>query len=39
VFEDIMGNQGLMSDRIHPNGEGYAIMAQHFYQAVEPYLK
>jgi len=39
VFEDIMGNHGLMSDRIHPNGEGYTIMAQHFYQAVEPYLQ
>ena len=37
VFEDIMGRQSLMSDRIHPNGEGYSIMADHFYRAVEPY--
>jgi len=38
VLADIIGNAGLMSDRIHPNAEGYSIMANHFYQAVEPYL-
>jgi lysophospholipase L1-like esterase len=38
VFEDIMGHGNLMSDRIHPNGKGYTIMAEHFLNAVEPYL-
>jgi len=38
VFENIMGDSRLMSDRIHPNDKGYSIMAQHFYQAVKPYL-
>ncbi len=38
IFEDIMGDSRLMSDRIHPNDKGYSIMAQHFYQAVKPYL-
>ena len=38
VLEDIFGEPGLMSDRIHPNGKGYTIMAQYFYDAIEPYL-
>jgi lysophospholipase L1-like esterase len=38
VFEDIMGHNDLMSDRIHPNGKGYTIMAAHFLEAIEPYL-
>jgi lysophospholipase L1-like esterase len=38
VFEDIMGHADLMSDRIHPNGKGYTIMAEHFLESVEPYL-
>lgn len=38
VFEDIMGKRSLMSDAIHPNSRGYAIMADHFYEAVKPYL-
>jgi len=38
VFEGIMGNTQLMSDRIHPNDAGYSIMAQYFYSALEPYL-
>ncbi|MDB9822315.1 GDSL-type esterase/lipase family protein [Deltaproteobacteria bacterium] len=39
IFKGIMGRPSLMSDPIHPNSEGYTIMAQHFYNAVEPYLK
>ena len=31
IFEGIMGNRRLMSDPIHPNSEGYTIMANHFY--------
>ena len=38
VYEDISGSRGLMSDRIHPNGRGYAVMAEHFRRALEPYL-
>ena len=38
IFKGILGHPDLMSDRIHPNSTGYTIMAQHFYQAVKPYL-
>jgi lysophospholipase L1-like esterase len=34
IFEGIMGNRKLMSDPIHPNDEGYKIMAQKFYEAM-----
>lgn len=38
IFKDIMGNPNLMSDLIHPNSQGYTIMANHFYEAIKPYL-
>jgi acyl-CoA thioesterase-1 len=38
IFEGIMGNRELMSDRIHPNDAGYTIIAKKFYDAVKPYL-
>ncbi len=38
IFKDILGNPERMSDTIHPNAEGYTIMANHFYQALKPYL-
>ena len=38
ILEGIMGNRGLMSDRIHPNDAGYTIIAKKFYDAVKPYL-
>lgn len=38
IFKDIFGKPNLMSDRIHPNGEGYAVMAQHFHKALKTYL-
>jgi acyl-CoA thioesterase-1 len=38
VYSGIMGKPGLMSDPIHPNAQGYAIMARHFYDAIAPYL-
>ena len=38
IYEGIMGNRGLMNDRIHPNDAGYTIMAKKFYEAVRPYL-
>jgi lysophospholipase L1-like esterase len=34
IFKDIMGNRRLMSDPIHPNGEGYKIMAERFMEAM-----
>ncbi len=38
VFDGIMGTRSLMSDPIHPNSQGYTVMAQHFYRALQPYL-
>ena len=34
IFKDIMGNRKLMSDPIHPNENGYKIMAQRFLEAM-----
>ncbi len=38
VLQGIWGESDLMSDRIHPNSEGYAVMAQYFAKALLPYL-
>ncbi len=38
IFEGIMGKQGLMSDYIHPNNKGYAIMAEKFHKKIKPFL-
>ena len=38
IFKDILGEPRLMSDTIHPNSQGYTIMANHFYKALQPYL-
>lgn len=38
VLDRIIGNRRLMSDRIHPNNEGYTVMAQMFYEAIKPYV-
>lgn len=38
VYKGIIGNRNLMSDAIHPNNKGYSIMANHFYEALKPYL-
>jgi len=35
VLEGIMGRPALMSDPIHPNGEGYTVMARRFYDALK----
>jgi lysophospholipase L1-like esterase len=32
------GRPELMSDPIHPNSEGYVIVAERFSQAIRPYL-
>ncbi len=39
VYTDIMGRSSLMSDPIHPNSDGYTILAEHFYRAIKPYLR
>jgi lysophospholipase L1-like esterase len=36
IFKDIIGNRSLMSDPIHPNRNGYKIMAQRFLEAMTP---
>jgi lysophospholipase L1-like esterase len=36
IFKDIIGHRRLMSDPIHPNGNGYKIMAQRFLEALPP---
>ncbi len=38
VYEDILGRRDRMSDPIHPNDRGYAVLARHFHEAIEPYL-
>jgi acyl-CoA thioesterase-1 len=38
IFKDILGEPRMMSDTIHPNSQGYTIMANHFYKALQPYL-
>ena len=38
ILQGILGKAELMSDRIHPNSEGYAVMAQYFHKALRPYL-
>jgi lysophospholipase L1-like esterase len=39
VLNGLIGKEKYMSDPIHPNGEGYGIMAERFYKAMEPYLE
>jgi lysophospholipase L1-like esterase len=38
LLKDISTNPELMSDEVHPNGEGYKILAQRVYTAIKPYL-
>jgi lysophospholipase L1-like esterase len=38
VLDGIMGNRNLMSDPIHPNDEGYEVMAGSFYETVMDFL-
>ena len=38
ILSGIMGKREKMSDPIHPNDEGYALMAEKFYKALKPYL-
>ena len=38
ILGDMMGNEKLMHDTIHPNAAGYKLMAQKFYETIKPYL-
>jgi lysophospholipase L1-like esterase len=38
IYQGILGRPELMSDPIHPNGEGYTVMAERFSRAIRPYL-
>ena len=38
VLQGIMGNRKLMSDSIHPNADGYKIMAEKFHEVMKPFL-
>ncbi len=35
ILDDIFGNRKLMSDPIHPNDNGYKIMAERFFKAMQ----
>jgi lysophospholipase L1-like esterase len=39
VLDGIFGNPPLMSDEIHPNSEGYALIAQKIYPILSALLK
>ena len=39
VLKGLIGKDKYMNDPIHPNGQGYTIMAERFYEAMKPYLE
>lgn len=39
VFAGVMGRQDRMSDPIHPNDQGYGLMAEAFHRVIAPYLR
>jgi acyl-CoA thioesterase-1 len=39
IWEGIWPQPNLMSDDIHPNAEGYRIMAEHYFEALKPWLE
>jgi acyl-CoA thioesterase I len=38
ILKGIMGKQDKMSDPIHPNDNGYELMAEKFYAVIKPYI-
>ena len=38
ILGGLMGNPALMHDTIHPNRDGYRVMAKEFYQSIQAYL-
>ncbi|MFH1578483.1 MAG: GDSL-type esterase/lipase family protein [Candidatus Omnitrophota bacterium] len=39
LLEGIINNPSLRSDHIHPNAEGYKIIAERIYKVIKPYLE
>lgn len=39
ILRRIITNPNMKSDFLHPNEEGYKLIAQRIYQVIEPYLK
>ena len=39
LFKGIMTNPSLKSDSIHPNAQGYRIIAQRVYGVINPFLR
>jgi len=39
ILKGLIGKDKYMSDPIHPNGQGYTIMAERFHEAMKPYLE
>jgi acyl-CoA thioesterase I len=38
ILGDVLGNPGLMSDYVHPNDRGYAVIAERLEKALDPLL-
>ena len=38
ILDGIFGKRGLMSDQIHPNAEGYKLVADKVYAHIKPYV-
>lgn len=38
ILNGIMGKRALMSDKVHPNAQGYARIAKKIEKAIKPYL-
>ena len=38
VLKGLIGKHDLTTDRVHPNGDGYKIIAKRFHKEIEPYL-
>jgi acyl-CoA thioesterase-1 len=39
MWDGVWGDLSLMYDGIHPNAAGYRVMADNYFNALEPYLK
>jgi acyl-CoA thioesterase I len=38
ILDGVLGNPGLMSDYVHPNDQGYAVIAERLEKVLEPLL-
>lgn len=39
ILKDIFNKRQFKSDSVHPNSAGYAVVAEHVYEHIKPYLK